>query len=214
MSVNCDWPECRMSSRLASGVRDQIAKQRAVRLVALRPLRRANQIERAPQRRGGKQVVIDVGDHCQPVALGQPVERWRHVGEQCQPGERIEISLDQPGRPLDPEMIEGLRERQLADVAIAPIGLPIVSDVALLPVLPEGLDVDIALPRNRSGSIGTPHRSGCGHRPVCRTRRTTAASGPAGPAGSWQPFCCPIQVSRSKNARPRVPSGQVGAESW
>ena len=124
------------------------------------PAGRADQVEGAPQRRRGKEVVIDVGDHGQPVALGQPVERWRHVGEQRQAGERIEISLDQPGRSLDSEVLEGLRQRQLADVAIAPIGLPIVGDVALLPVLPERLDVGIA--RSAIGQHRLERRIGVG----------------------------------------------------
>ena len=80
---------------VACRMRDQVAKERAIRFVAFRPFGCADEVEGAPERRGGKEVVVDVGDHRQPIALGQLLERGRDIGKLRQAGERIEISLDQ-----------------------------------------------------------------------------------------------------------------------
>jgi hypothetical protein len=79
----------------AAGMLDQVTKQRAVRLVALRPLRRTHEVELSLQRRQREQIVIDVGHDRQPVAARQSVERTDDIVVEKEASERIEIVVDQ-----------------------------------------------------------------------------------------------------------------------
>ena len=62
-----------------AGIVDEVAKERAVRLVALGALSRADDIEGSPERRPGEQVVVDIGDDGLLVTSGEPIQCRRHI---------------------------------------------------------------------------------------------------------------------------------------
>src|SRR6266498_4452172 len=62
--------------------------------------------------------------------------------------EGLEVAPDQAAvGPTDAGGVKGLVEREPADVLVGAIGLAVVRDVPLFPVLPEGRRVDAARPR-------------------------------------------------------------------
>ena len=91
-------------------VRDEIAEEITIRLVALRPLGGGDNIEGALQRRGREKVIVDVGDEAQTIALRQRVERRRHVGKQPELRESLEVARDQRRRAFEAVVLEGLGE--------------------------------------------------------------------------------------------------------
>src|SRR5690606_22055677 len=93
--------------------------------------------------RAREAVVVDVRDARAPRAFGDAPERLLDVGEELEPGEGVEVPLDEARIAREPEMGEALLERALADRAIGAVGLPVMRDVPVLPVLPELAHVEM-----------------------------------------------------------------------
>src|SRR5215467_14647158 len=125
------------------GAIDEIPEEPAVGLVTAGPLRRAHEGE--------------------PVARGQPLEGGRHVRIEGEAGKGVEVALDQATiAARDAKVPEGLIEGQAADLLVGPVGLAVMGDVALLPVVPERARIQV---RNAHvGQDGPEHRRGAARR--------------------------------------------------
>jgi hypothetical protein len=130
-------------------LRDEIAEERAVGLVAARPLGGADEREVAAERRCREEVVIDVGDDRETVALLQPRQRRRDIGIEREAREGGEIALDERRTAGDAEMREGFGERCLADLLVGPIRLPVMRNVARLPISQKCLTSTLPAPLSR-----------------------------------------------------------------
>jgi hypothetical protein len=86
-----------------------------------------------------------------------------HVGVQFELAEGVEIALDPPRIAMQAAMGEGLAERQFGDVAVAAVRLPVMGDIALLPVFEEfpshRRGCRPARPPGSSGMRRTSHRA-------------------------------------------------------
>src|SRR5215467_9281137 len=142
---------------------DEIPEEPAVGLVTAGPLRRAHEIEGAPEGRHGEEIVVDVGHEGEPVARGQPLEGGRHVGREGEAGKGVEVALDQATiAARDAKVPEGLIEGPAADLLVGPVGLAVMGDVELLPVVPERARIQV---RNAHvGQDGPEHRRGAARR--------------------------------------------------
>jgi len=76
--------------------------------------------------------------------------------ERC---EGIEVPMDQLRPAIHAKVGEGFGQRQFADLLVGPIRLPIVGDVPVLPMLPEGAHIDIGatalLENGMESGVGT-----------------------------------------------------------
>src|SRR5262249_37469107 len=104
---------------------DQVAKQRAVRLVAPSPLRSAYQVEVSPQGGQRQQVISDVGNDRQSVVARQLVQRADDIVVEKEAGEGIEVAIDQAAVARNLKVRKRLGKREFANVAIRTIGGPI-----------------------------------------------------------------------------------------
>ena len=75
---------------------DQVAKQRAVRLVAIGPLRGAYQVEVSLQWRQRQKIIVDVGHHRESVMARQLIQSTDDIVVKKEARERLEVTIDQP----------------------------------------------------------------------------------------------------------------------
>src|SRR5262249_55945840 len=101
-----------------AGMRDEISKQRAVRVVALGALRGADEIEGSLQRGRREQIVLDIRHDRELIAAPEPIERRQYVVVKREARERIEIVTYQMRIAANPEFRERIGKRRPADLAI------------------------------------------------------------------------------------------------
>src|SRR5689334_2955187 len=97
-------------------MREEMAEERAVGLVAVRALGGADEIEFTLERGRPEQVVVDVGNDRELVFARERVQRRLHVGIELESRKCVEVARDQPTVAAQAEMRERLLEREPADL--------------------------------------------------------------------------------------------------
>src|SRR5262245_35133118 len=104
-----------------AGVREKMAKEGPVGLVALGALRRSDEIERALERRCGQQIIIDIGNDGELEMARETLERGGHIIIEVEAGKGVEVAGDAIGVAIDSKRREGGGQTFTADLMVSPV---------------------------------------------------------------------------------------------